>query len=47
MTPRASGAFVGRHDRLAAQFVELWERREAGRRLVNVVDKARGYVPGH
>ncbi|GAQ56721.1 D-2-hydroxyacid dehydrogenase [Streptomyces acidiscabies] len=47
VTPRASGAFVGQHDRLAAQFVELWERREAGRRLVNVVDKARGYVPGH
>ncbi|MET8979091.1 D-2-hydroxyacid dehydrogenase [Streptomyces sp. NPDC004539] len=47
VTPRTSGAFVGHHDRLAAQFVELWERWEAGRRLVNVVDKARGYVPGH
>ncbi|WP_241563250.1 hypothetical protein [Streptomyces sp. E1N211] len=36
-----------RTDELAAQFVELYELWEAGGPLGNVVDKRRGYVPGH
>ncbi|MFF4588787.1 D-2-hydroxyacid dehydrogenase [Streptomyces sp. NPDC001388] len=46
VSPRMSGGTVGRHDELGAQFVELFERWAAGRPLKNVVDKARGYVPG-
>ncbi|WP_432133198.1 D-2-hydroxyacid dehydrogenase [Streptomyces sp. bgisy154] len=47
VSPRVGGAAVGRHDELAAQFVDLYERWAAGRPLRNVVDKRRGYVPGH
>ncbi|MFL4904335.1 D-2-hydroxyacid dehydrogenase [Streptomyces sp. MMS24-I2-30] len=47
VSPHMSGDTVGWRDELGAQFVELYERWEAGRPLVNVVDKKRGYVPGH
>ncbi|MDO0927559.1 D-2-hydroxyacid dehydrogenase [Streptomyces sp. TG1A-8] len=46
-SPHMSGDTVGRLDALGAQFVELYERWAAGRPLVNVVDKRRGYVPSH
>jgi hypothetical protein len=42
-----SGDTVGWDDQLGAQFVALYERWEAGKPLLNVVDKKRGYVPGH
>lgn len=47
VSPHMSGDTVGWRDQLGAQFVELYERWEAGRSLPNVVDKERGYVPGH
>ncbi|MGW3356497.1 D-2-hydroxyacid dehydrogenase [Streptomyces bungoensis] len=47
VSPHMSGDTVGWRDELGAQFVELYERWAAGRPLVNVVDKQRGYVPGH
>ncbi|AWT43481.1 MULTISPECIES: D-2-hydroxyacid dehydrogenase [Streptomyces] len=47
VSPHMSGDTVGWRDELGAQFVELYERWAAGRPLVNVVDKSRGYVPGH
>ncbi|WP_409471929.1 D-2-hydroxyacid dehydrogenase [Streptomyces sp. HC307] len=47
VSPHMSGDTVGWRDELGAQFVELYERWEAGRPLPNVVDKKRGYVPGH
>ncbi|MFE9772991.1 D-2-hydroxyacid dehydrogenase [Streptomyces sp. NPDC005931] len=47
VSPHMSGDTVGWRDELAAQFVELFERWAAGGPLVNVVDKRRGYVPGH
>ncbi|MFG2815144.1 D-2-hydroxyacid dehydrogenase [Streptomyces sp. NPDC048410] len=47
VSPHMSGDTVGWRDELGAQFVELYERWAAGRELVNVVDKKRGYVPGH
>ncbi|GGW36212.1 2-hydroxyacid dehydrogenase [Streptomyces lucensis JCM 4490] len=47
VSPHMSGDTVGWRDELGAQFVELYERWAAGRPLVNVVDKKRGYVPGH
>ncbi|WP_030320879.1 D-2-hydroxyacid dehydrogenase [Streptomyces sp. NRRL B-3229] len=47
VSPHMSGDTVGWRDELSAQFVEMYERWEAGRSLVNVVDKKRGYVPGH
>ncbi|MGV9788944.1 D-2-hydroxyacid dehydrogenase [Streptomyces sp. NPDC003435] len=47
VSPHMSGDTVGWRDELGAQFVELFERWAAGRDLVNVVDKKRGYVPGH
>ncbi|MGA5260776.1 D-2-hydroxyacid dehydrogenase [Streptomyces griseoincarnatus] len=47
VSPHMSGDTVGWRDELAAQFVELYELWEAGRPLGNVVDKRRGYVPGH
>ncbi|MFF3844686.1 D-2-hydroxyacid dehydrogenase [Streptomyces sp. NPDC002328] len=47
VSPHMSGDTVGWRDELGAQFVELFERWAAGRPLVNVVDKQRGYVPGH
>ncbi|MGW0597612.1 D-2-hydroxyacid dehydrogenase [Streptomyces sp. NPDC002776] len=46
VSPHMSGDTVGWRDELAAQFVELYARWEAGRTLPNVVDKQRGYVPG-
>jgi phosphoglycerate dehydrogenase-like enzyme len=46
VSPHMSGDTVGWRDDLGAQFVELFERWEAGRPLLNVVDKKRGYVPG-
>ncbi|KOV94331.1 D-2-hydroxyacid dehydrogenase [Streptomyces sp. NRRL B-3648] len=47
VSPHMSGDTVGWRDELGAQFVELYERWAAGRTLPNVVDKTRGYVPGH
>ncbi|MGY1524798.1 D-2-hydroxyacid dehydrogenase [Streptomyces sp. MN3] len=47
VSPHMSGDTVGWRDELAAQFVELYGLWEAGRPLGNVVDKRRGYVPGH
>ncbi len=47
VSPHMSGDTVGWRDELGAQFVELFERWMAGLPLVNVVDKQRGYVPGH
>jgi hypothetical protein len=42
-----SGDTVGWRDELGTQFLQLYDRWEAGRSLPNVVDKQRGYVPGH
>ncbi|MFE9449175.1 D-2-hydroxyacid dehydrogenase [Streptomyces sp. NPDC006739] len=47
VSPHMSGDTVGWRDDLGAQFLDLYERWAAGRPLVNVVDKKRGYVPGH
>ncbi|CAM5529282.1 2-hydroxyacid dehydrogenase [Streptomyces pilosus] len=47
VSPHMSGDTVGWRDELGVQFVELYERWAAGLPLVNVVDKQRGYVPGH
>ncbi|GGY17371.1 D-2-hydroxyacid dehydrogenase [Streptomyces djakartensis] len=47
VSPHMSGDIVGWRDELGAQFVELYDRWEAGEPLANVVDKQRGYVPGH
>ncbi|TPQ18386.1 D-2-hydroxyacid dehydrogenase [Streptomyces sporangiiformans] len=47
VSPHMSGDTVGWRDELGTQFVELYERWEAGEPLPNVVDKQRGYVPGH
>ncbi|WP_329217688.1 D-2-hydroxyacid dehydrogenase [Streptomyces sp. NBC_01485] len=47
ISPHMSGDTVGWRDELGVQFVELFERWAAGRPLKNVVDKQRGYVPGH
>ncbi|MBC9725241.1 D-2-hydroxyacid dehydrogenase [Streptomyces sp. TRM68367] len=47
VSPHMSGDTIGWRDELGAQFVELYELWAAGRPLVNVVDKDRGYVPGH
>ncbi|MCW7945992.1 2-hydroxyacid dehydrogenase [Streptomyces hygroscopicus] len=47
VSPHMSGDTVGWTDELAAQFIELYDRWEAGKPLLNVVDKGRGYVPGH
>ncbi|MEU9244088.1 D-2-hydroxyacid dehydrogenase [Streptomyces sp. NPDC048385] len=47
VSPHMSGDTVGWRDELGNQFVELYERWAAGRSLLNVVDKKRGYVPGH
>ncbi|MFF8634460.1 D-2-hydroxyacid dehydrogenase [Streptomyces pilosus] len=47
VSPHMSGDTVGWRDEVGAQFVELYERWAAGLPLVNVVDKQRGYVPGH
>jgi phosphoglycerate dehydrogenase-like enzyme len=47
VSPHMSGDTVGWRDELAVQFLELYERWETGKPLLNVVDKKRGYVPGH
>ncbi|MFF9123044.1 D-2-hydroxyacid dehydrogenase [Streptomyces sp. NPDC014889] len=47
VSPHMSGDTVDWRDELSAQFVELYGRWEAGEPLPNVVDKRRGYVPGH
>ncbi|QTD98746.1 D-2-hydroxyacid dehydrogenase [Streptomyces cyanogenus] len=47
VSPHMSGDTIGWRDELGAQFVELYERWAAGSSLPNVVDKRRGYVPGH
>ncbi len=47
VSPHMSGDTVGWRDELGAQFVELFESWAAGGPLANVVDKKRGYVPGH
>ncbi|MGW0705143.1 D-2-hydroxyacid dehydrogenase [Streptomyces sp. NPDC002643] len=47
VSPHMSGDTVGWRDELGRQFVELYELWAAGRPLPNVVDKRRGYVPGH
>ena len=46
VSPHMSGDTIGWRDDLAAQFVALYDRWEAGEPLPNVVDKTRGYVPG-
>ncbi|MDG9714282.1 D-2-hydroxyacid dehydrogenase [Streptomyces sp. DH10] len=47
VSPHMSGDIVGWRDELGAQFIELYELWAAGKPLENVVDKQRGYVPGH
>lgn len=47
VSPHMSGDTIGWRDELGTQFLELYERWEAGKPLLNVVDKKRGYVPGH
>ncbi|CAM5726014.1 D-2-hydroxyacid dehydrogenase [Streptomyces violaceorubidus] len=47
VSPHMSGDTIGWRDELGAQFVELFESWAAGGPLANVVDKERGYVPGH
>lgn len=47
VSPHMSGDTVGWRDELGTQFVDLFERWAARGPLVNVVDKKRGYVPGH
>lgn len=47
VSPHMSGDTAGWRDELGEQFVELFELWAAGEPLVNVVDKQRGYVPGH
>jgi phosphoglycerate dehydrogenase-like enzyme len=47
ISPHMSGDTVGWREELGTQFVEMYERWEAGKPLPNVVDKQRGYVPGH
>ncbi|GAA3069055.1 D-2-hydroxyacid dehydrogenase [Streptomyces glomeratus] len=47
LSPCMAGNTVGRSDELGRQFVELYDRWEAGKSLPNVVDKQRGYVPGY
>ncbi|MGW1624852.1 D-2-hydroxyacid dehydrogenase [Streptomyces sp. NPDC002172] len=47
VSPHMSGDTVGWRDELGTQFLELYERWAAGRSLLNVVDKKRGYVRGH
>lgn len=46
VSPHMSGDTIGWRDDLAAQFVAMYDRWEAGEPLPNVVDKERGYVPG-
>ncbi|NSC21885.1 D-2-hydroxyacid dehydrogenase [Streptomyces albus subsp. chlorinus] len=45
ISPHMSGDTVGWRDDLAAQFLDNFDRWEAGEPLLNVVDKRLGYVP--
>ncbi|MEU0780065.1 D-2-hydroxyacid dehydrogenase [Streptomyces sp. NPDC006173] len=47
VSPHMSGDTIGWRDELGTQFLELYDRWAAGKPLRNVVDKKRGYVPGH
>lgn len=47
VSPHMSGDTVGWREELGSQFLELYDRWAAGKPLLNVVDKKRGYVPGH
>ncbi|MEU1004504.1 D-2-hydroxyacid dehydrogenase [Streptomyces tibetensis] len=47
VSPHMSGDTIGWRDELSAQFVDLYEQWASGEPLKNVVDKQRGYVPGH
>ncbi|MFF3907270.1 D-2-hydroxyacid dehydrogenase [Streptomyces sp. NPDC001848] len=47
VSPHMSGDTVGRQDELGAQFLALYDRWATGKPLLNLVDKKRGYVPGH
>ncbi|MEU6376875.1 D-2-hydroxyacid dehydrogenase [Streptomyces sp. NPDC046909] len=47
VSPHMSGDTIGWRDELGSQFLELYDRWAAGKPLLNVVDKKRGYVPGH
>lgn len=47
VSPHMSGDVAGWRDALGAQFLELYALWSAGLPLENVVDKKRGYVPGH
>lgn len=47
VSPHMSGDTVGWREELCSQFLELYDRWAAGKPLLNVVDKKRGYVPGH
>ncbi|GAA3971500.1 D-2-hydroxyacid dehydrogenase [Streptomyces marokkonensis] len=47
ISPHMSGDTIGWRDELGEQFVQLYESWAAGEPLTNVVDKKRGYVPGH
>ncbi|WP_199552273.1 D-2-hydroxyacid dehydrogenase [Streptomyces sp. N35] len=47
VSPHMSGDIIGWRDELALQFVDLYEHWAAGKPLKNVIDKKRGYVPGH
>ncbi|MGW8379954.1 D-2-hydroxyacid dehydrogenase [Streptomyces sp. ODS28] len=46
ISPHMSGDTVGWRDDLARQFLDNFDRWEAGEPLRNVVDKGLGYVPG-
>lgn len=46
VSPHMSGDTAGWRDRLGEQFCAMYELWSAGQPLPNVVDKARGYVPG-
>ncbi|WP_119288051.1 D-2-hydroxyacid dehydrogenase [Streptomyces sp. YIM 130001] len=47
VSPHMSGDTIGWRDELGEQFLELFELWAAGKPLKNVIDKQRGYVPGH
>ncbi|MFF1299416.1 MULTISPECIES: D-2-hydroxyacid dehydrogenase [unclassified Streptomyces] len=47
VSPHMSGDTIGWREELGSQFLELYDRWAAGKPLLNVVDKKRGYVPGH
>lgn len=46
VSPHMSGDTIGWRDDLAEQFLDNFDRWEAGEPLLNVVDKRLGYVPG-